>query len=283
MTLSDLEPGTVYEVQVRAKNDEGTSDWSDPGEGMTVAPLTVGMTSGTDPPVSGPFTVRFSFSEPVTGFSASDIETGQDPECRDDQNNTVFCDPGIGVLQTADNRVFTTTVTPWTDRVAHSYTLRLTVAGGAVRSSVGSKPNEEPEEPLEVRVAPPGVTEPISSIGLQASPGSESMRLSWNRPSDDGGSAIIRYEVRYQAVGEAWSEWEKVGAGSRGVTVGNLVNGREYVFEVRAVNALGKGGAETVQATPERRIAPPPPPRGGGGGGEAAEAACCFLRRRRRA
>ena len=44
-----------------------------------------------------------------------------------------------------------------------------------------------------------------------------------------------------QAVGEAWSEWENVGAGSRGVTVGNLVNGWEYVFEVRAVNALGKG------------------------------------------
>ena len=284
LTLEDLEPGTVYEVQVRAKNDEGTSDWSDPGEGMTVAPLTVGMTSGTDPPVSGPFTVRFSFSEPVTGFSASDIETGQDPECRDDQNNTVFCDPGIGVLETADNRVFTTTVTPWTDRVAHSYTLRLTVAGGAVRSSVGSKPNEQPEEPLEVRVSPPGVTEPISSIGLQASPGSESMRLSWNRPSDDGGSAIIRYEVRYQAVGEAWSEWENVGAGTRGVTVGNLVNGREYIFEVRAVNALGKGGAETARATPERRIAPPPAPRPAGAEVEGAvEAACCFLRRRRRA
>ena len=267
LTLTDLKPGTVYEVQVRAKNDEGTSDWSDPGEGMTVTPLTVVMASGTDPPVSGPFTVRFSFSEPVTGFSASDIEKGQDPECRDDQNNTVFCDPGIRALQTTDDRVFTTTVSPWTDRVAHSYTLRLTVPGGAVRSSVGSKPNEEPEEPLEVRVAPPGVTEPISSIGLGASPGSGSMRLSWNRPSDNGGSAIIRYEVRNQAVGEAWSEWEKVGAGSRGVTVGNLINGREYVFEVRAVNALGKGGAETVQATPERRIAPPPPPRGGGGGG----------------
>ena len=268
LTLEDLEPGTVYEVQVRAKNDEGTSDWSDPGEGMTVTPLTVVMASGTDPPVSGPFTVRFSFSEPVTGFSASDIETGQDPACVDAQNNTVFCDPGIGGVQTADDRVFTTTVTPWTDRVAHSYTLRLTVAGGAVRSSVGSKPNEEPEEPLEVRVAPPGVTEPISSIGLRASSGSGSVRLSWNRPSEDGGSAIIRYEVRFAPAGEAWSDWEKVGAGARGVTVGNLVNGREYVFEVRAVNGLGKGGVETVMATPERRIAPPPPPpRGGGGGG----------------
>ena len=272
LTLSDLEAGTVYEVQVRATNDEGTGGWSDPGEGMTVAPLRLEMMAMEEPPVSGPFRVRFSFSEPVTGFSASDIETGQDPACVDDQNNTVFCDPGIGGVQTADDRVFTTTVTPWTDRVAHSYTLRLTVAGGAVRSSVGSKPNEEPEEPLEVRVAPPGVTEPISSIGLRASSGSGSVRLSWNRPSEDGGSPIIRYEVRFAPAGEAWSDWENVGAGARGVTVGNLVNGREYVFEVRAVNALGKGGAETVQATPERRIAPPPPPppppgNGGGGGG----------------
>ena len=260
LTLTDLEPGTVYEVQVRAKNDEGTGDWSDPGEGMTVTPLTLVMASGADPPVSGAFTVRFSFSEPVTGFSASDIETGQDPACRDDQNNTVFCDPGIGTLQTTDDRVFTATVTPWTDRVAHSYTLRLTVPAGAVRSLVGSKPNEEPEEPLEVRVAPPGVTEPISSLGLTASGGNGTVRLSWNRPSDDRGSPIIRYEYRYQAVGEAGSEWENVGAGTRSVTVGNLVNGREYVFEVRAVNALGKGGAETVMAVPELRIAPPRPP-----------------------
>ena len=272
LTLSDLNAGTVYEVRVRAANDEGTSRWSDPGEGMTVTPLTVVMASGTEPPVSGPFRVRFSFSEPVTGFGASDIETGQDPACVDDQNNTVFCDPGIGGLETADDRVFTATVTPQTDPVAHSYTLTLTVPGGAVRSSVGSKPNEEPEEPLEVRVAPPGVLEPISSLGPTASGGNGTVRLSWNRPSEDGGSAIIRYEVRYQAVGETWSEWDNVGAGSRGVTVENLINGREYVFEVRAVNGLGKGGAETVQATPERRIAPPPPPppppgNGGGGGG----------------
>ena len=265
LTLTDLEPGTVYEVQVRARNEEGTSDWSASGEGMTVTPLTVVMASGADPPVSGPFTVRFSYSEPVTGFSRSDIETGQDPACVDDQNNTVFCDPGIGALQTTDDRVFTATVTPWTDRVAHSYTLRLTVAGGAVRSLAGSKPNEEPEEPLEVRVSPPEALEPISSIGFQASPGNGSVRLSWNRPSDNGGSAIIRYEYRYAATGEAWSQWENVGAGTRSVTVGNLVNGREYVFEVRAVSALGKGGVETVTATPERRIAPPPPPPPGGG------------------
>ena len=36
-TLPDLEPGTSYEVQVAASNDEGTSPWSDAGVGRTEA------------------------------------------------------------------------------------------------------------------------------------------------------------------------------------------------------------------------------------------------------
>ena len=259
-TISDLEPGTDYEVQVRATNDEGTSDWSASDEGGTIALLTLEMMAMEEPPVSGPFAVRFSFSEPVTGFRGTDVDSERDPECMDDQSNTVFCDPGIGRLETADNRIFTITVTPQTDRVAHSYTLTLTVEAGSVSSSVGSKPNEEPEEPLEVRVSPPGAPEMTSSVNLRTSPGSGSVRLSWNRPSDNAGSAIIRYEYRYAATGEGWSEWENVAAGSSGVTVGGLINGREYVFEVRAVNALGKGGVETAMATPLAG-------RGGGGGG----------------
>ncbi len=258
LTLDDLEPGTAYEVQVRATNDEGSSDWSESGEGMTVTPLTVEMMGGTEPPVEGPFTVRFSFSEPVRGFTQAAIETAQDPACTDEQNNPVFCEPDIGRLETVDDRVFNTTVTPQTDRVAHNYTLTLTVSGGAVRSSVGNKLNEEAM--LGGRVAPPGVTVPISEIGLTASGLDRAGRLNWNRPANDGGSPIIRYEHRHAPVGEVWNDWENVGARAAGITVGNLVNGLEYVFEVRAVNALGKGPVETAAATPVLRTGPPPPP-----------------------
>ena len=258
LTLDDLEPGTAYEVQVRATNDEGASDWSESGEGMTVTPLTVEMMGGTEPPVEGPFTVRFSFSEPVRGFTQAAIETAQDPACTDEQNNPVFCEPDIGRLETVDDRVFSTTVTPQTDRVAHNYTLTLTVSGGAVRSSVGNKLNEEAM--LGGRVAPPGVTLPISEIGLRASGLDRAGRLNWNRPTNDGGSPIIRYEHRHAPVGEVWNDWENVGARATGITVGNLVNGLEYVFEVRAVNALGKGPVETAAAIPVLRTGPPPPP-----------------------
>ena len=33
LTLTDLEPGTVYEAQVRARNEEGTGGWSESGRG----------------------------------------------------------------------------------------------------------------------------------------------------------------------------------------------------------------------------------------------------------
>ena len=270
LTLDDLEPGTVYEVQVRATNDEGTSDWSESGEGMTVTPLTVQMTSDIEPPMEGPFTVRFSFSEPVTGFSSSDIESGQNPACSDDQNNPVFCDPGIGRLDTVDNRVFTNTVTPGTNGVAHNYTLTLTVSREAVRSSAGNKPNEEGA--LEVRVAPPGVTLPISAIGRTPSPGNGQVTLRWNTPANTGGAPIVRYEYRWAESGGEFSGWMRVGPAQRSATVPNLTNGTEYVFELRGVNALGYGGVETMRATPPPVVIrppppPPPPPTTGGGGG----------------
>ena len=80
---------------------------------------------------------------------------------------------------------------------------------------------------------------PISEIGLAASGLDRAGRLNWNRPANDGGSPIIRYEYRYAHVWEVWNDWENEGAGAAGVTVGNLVNDSEYVFEVQAVNALG--------------------------------------------
>ena len=97
---------------MRASNEEGSSGWSPSGEGKTIALLTVEMEATEEPPVSGAFGVRLSFSEEVTGFSAGDVDSSQDPACVDDQNNTVFCAPQISGLQTGDNRVFTARVTP---------------------------------------------------------------------------------------------------------------------------------------------------------------------------
>ena len=261
LTLSDLKAGTLYQVQVQATNEEGTGDWSEPGEGRTIAPLTVQMTPSPPPPVEGAFSLRFSFSEEVRGFTSGDIETQQEPACTDSANNPISCNPTMAALQTTDNRIFTTTVTPRTERVAHNYTLTITVPADRVTSSPDNKPNEATT--LDVRIAPPGVTVPISSLGRTASPGNGRVTLRWNAPQNTGGSAIIRYEYRWRESGGVFGAWVSVGPAERAVTVSNLTNGREYVFEVRGANALGYGPVETATATPESRDGGgfPPPPR----------------------
>ena len=260
LTLSDLKAGTVYQVQVQATNEEGTGDWSEPGEGRTIAPLTVQMTPSPPPPVEGAFSLRFSFSEEVRGFTSGDIETQQEPACTDSANNPISCNPTIAALQTTDNRIFTTTVTPRTERVAHNYTLTITVPADRVTSSPDNKPNEATT--LDVRIAPPGVTVPISSLGRTASPGNGQVTLRWNAPQNTGGSAIIRYEYRWRESGAEFGAWVSVAPAERSATVRELTNGREYMFEVRGVNALGYGPVETASATPESGGGGfPPPPR----------------------
>ena len=70
------------------------------------------------------------------------MKTQQEPACTDSANNPVFCNPSIAALQTTDDRIFTTIVTPRTEQVAHNYTLTISVRAGGVTSVVGNKPNE---------------------------------------------------------------------------------------------------------------------------------------------
>ena len=230
-TLTGLNPGTDYRVQVRARNDEGTGDWSEPGEGRTLTALTVRMTADPEPPVEGSFTYSFRFSEAVTSFTQGDITTGQEPPCTDAGNNTVNCDPGFAAFQTTDNQVFTTTVSPRTAGVAHNYTLTIAVPASRVTSSLESRPNEAAA--LEVRVAPPGVTVPISSLGLAANPGNGRVRLGWNAPGNTGGAAMVRYEHRAAESEGEFGAWGRVDQAARTATVSNLTNGTEYVFALR--------------------------------------------------
>ncbi|MCY3756649.1 MAG: fibronectin type III domain-containing protein, partial [Acidobacteria bacterium] len=148
--------------------------------------------------------------------------------------------------------------------MAGNYTLGIRIPAGSAQFSGRNESNREAT--LQMRVLTPGATapEPISSLDLKASPGTRSVKLSWSLPSDNGGSAIVRYEYRYAAVGEGLGLWKSAGAEALGVTVGNLAGGREHVFEVRAVNGLGKGPIETVMATP---LAGGGFGGGGGGGG----------------
>ena len=77
VTIDMLRPGTFYDVEVRAKNDEGVSDWSIAGFETTAAP------GANNPPVfreGASATRSVSASEPAgtnigDPFTATDVDT----------------------------------------------------------------------------------------------------------------------------------------------------------------------------------------------------------------
>ncbi len=72
-TINGLDPASAYQVQVRATNDEGDSDWSSPGSGTT--------NPAAPPPNQSP-TVQVT-ADPMTVSAGAEVElrgTGRDPD-----------------------------------------------------------------------------------------------------------------------------------------------------------------------------------------------------------
>ena len=87
---------------------------------------------------------------------------------------------------------------------------------------------------------------PGKPTGLSATSGDGEVTLSWEAPQSNGGSTITDY--MYQ-VGDG--TWVSTGATATEYVVTGRTNGTQYIFAVRAVNALGEGPASNVAtATP---------------------------------
>ena len=89
---------------------------------------------------------------------------------------------------------------------------------------------------------------PDAPTNLLADAGDAAVTLTWDAPEDDGGSAITDYEYRIDGRGR----WISIGSTDTTHTVAGIVNGTAYVFEVRAVNRIGRSRASNrAEATPE--------------------------------
>jgi fibronectin type 3 domain-containing protein len=93
----------------------------------------------------------------------------------------------------------------------------------------------------EVSVSPVhAAIEPSAPLGLVATPGNGEITLSWSAPANDGGSAVIGYNV-YRG---PTSGGETLIALLGNVLAHNdsgLTNGQTYFYVIRAVNAVGEG------------------------------------------
>ena len=94
----------------------------------------------------------------------------------------------------------------------------------------------------------PRTSVPGAVRNLTAAGGDGETVLTWEAPENDGGAGITDYEYRINRSGP----WISTGSTDTTHTVTGLVNGTAYVFEVRAVNRIGRGRASNrAEATPE--------------------------------
>ena len=232
-TIASLVASTDYEARVRATNAEGNSGWSDPpGSGRTNNATT--RPPPPPPPVTGlaqvmgvgvapgnaQLVVTWTAVSTATGYTVQWMSGGQGYNTGDRQatvttgSTTRYTIPGL------------TNGTEYTGRVI------------ATRTGASDGPPS-----AEVKGTPfttPGAPQHLSGV-----PGDEQVMLTWDAPSSDGGSAILRYEYAIDDSGT----WIDAGLDLE-ETVPGLTNGQQYVFEVRAVNSAGPGASARTAATP---------------------------------
>ena len=142
------------------------------------------------------------------------------------------------------------TDTAWTSvGLVSTYTIS-SLAGSKLHTFEVRAVNRQGAGPAVQILSTPRNGPPAAPQNVSASPSTGRVVLRWEAPAIDGGSDILRYEVRH-AAGASVPEnvpWIPIGLGTAG-SFANLINGTQYSFEVRAVNAQGAGQAARVQVT----------------------------------
>ena len=123
-------------------------------------------------------------------------------------------------------------------------------------NSIGSSPWSPTGTGTPVGTVPSGG----STFALQATARDTQVALTWLEP-DDGGEAIIRYEVQWRSDSQAFSSSRQASVTTESYTRTGLTNGTLYFFRVLAVNSIGSSTwSNEAMATPvsgEHRVTTP--------------------------
>jgi Ca2+-binding RTX toxin-like protein len=135
------------------------------------------------------------------------------------------------------------TATGLVNGTTYTFRVRAVSAGGTGAYSAPSN-----------AVTPAAPTAPGAPTIGNATAGTGNAVVRWTAPASNGGSAIIRYEVRVvnNATNANVGALRNAGANATQLTVTGLNNGTAYRFRVRAVNAIGNGAfsADSNVVTP---------------------------------
>ena len=251
-TVSGLESGVSYDIQMRAVSSQGNGSWSDTvratGSETPVAPV-IGTVAA-----DGHRALRVTWSAPVYQ-GASEITAYDVRYIASDLRDLSQVSPNWSVIDNA-----------WTTgsleyRISGIDDLReQDVQVRAVNAS-GDGEWSETRNSVPLRIGPSG---PRIASG-SPSGGDRTITINWSQPVYSGASSIIAYDIRYiRADGDTEDEssWTLVDnawtSGALTHTITGLENWILYLIEVRAVNSHSDGDwTSTRRATPQGSDPPP--------------------------
>ena len=224
-TFEGLANGTTYTFTVTADNEVGTSPASEP-------------TSGTPAHIPGaPVAVR-------TTRDDSRIHVAWDPPASDGgvrvTGYTLLWVAPDGTTGTADTTGTSHTIGGVTNGATYGITVTAT-------NEVGTSVTADP-----VRATPARAPGPLAYAEIAI--GHESLLVSWQPPTDDGGLPVRSYTLTWVAPDGAVTSIDTTHTSH---TIENLIGGAAYTITILANNEVGASAAPmSAQATPNHAIAP---------------------------
>lgn len=224
-TFAGLTNGTTYTVTVTATNEIGTSAAGPPA-------------AGTPAHIPGaPVAVR-------TTRDDSRVHVSWDPPASDGgllvKGYTVLWVAPDGTTGSAPTTATSHTI----DGLSNGTTYGITVSA---TNEIGNSVTADPVRATPAR--PPG---PLARAEITV--GHESLLLSWQPPTDDGGLPVRSYTVRWVAPDGAAGAIETTHTNH---TIDGLIGGAAYTVTILANNEMGASAAPmSAQATPQHATAP---------------------------
>ena len=228
--ITSLTPGTRYEVQVRARNEDGWSqeEWSPSGTGAPNPDV-----ANRNPTFSGG---SRTFSVPENTPAGTDVGTLITATDRDNDALTYSLEgtdeDSFSILSTAGGgQIRTSAELNHEEKQSYSVTVRVIDGrGGSDAASVTIRVTDVDGEAPDTPTAP--TVTAASSTSLQ---------VSWDAPSNPG-PPITDYDYQYRGPTGPWIEVTNTTIRETTVPITGLTASTSYDVEVRATNAEGTSG-----------------------------------------
>ena len=237
-TITDLAAGTAYEVQVRAKNDEGESDWSPSGR----------MRTHSTPFFAAGETIAFSIMEghaPEAPVGAALAVT----EADGDPLSFSLTSAGSDHLSFTIDAAGQIRVAPGVSldhETQAAYALVARVTDG--EDATGERENPPAiDDTIAVTITVVDVKPGVPRVALRVLgadrkyglPYDRAIRIEWQPPPDDGSAPITGYRVYWYETadyaGTVTSRDVAAQAGTQDYAITGLTNGVRYGFSVTSL------------------------------------------------